>query len=411
MEGVNYVDVGFMAFVSLMVFFMTPALGFFYGGMVRRKNVLNTIMMSMAAIGIIGIQWIICGYSLSFSGDYNGILGNLNWMFFDGVGITPNSDLCGNLPHLEFAVFQMMFAIITAAIISGSIAERVNFVAYCAIILLWTTLVYDPLCHMVWDPSGIIFNLGALDFAGGTVIHISSGVSGLVAAIYLGSRRSYGSVAFVPHNVPYIILGGSIVWAGWFAFNSGCAMGANDTMVIAFANTAASSSVAMFVWMLLDKVIHGNATIFGAVTGGIAGLVGVTPAAGFVEIWGAMIIGAITSAVCFWAISFLKEKAGYDDALDAFGCHGVGGMCGAILTGVFCTTGVNPDGADGLLYGNALQMIPQTVGVIASIIVSIVMTLAIMKFVSLFVPLRVSDSVEKAGLDLAQHNEAAYCKL
>ena len=410
-EKLNYADVGFMAFAALTVFFMTPALGFFYGGMVKRKNVLNTIMMSLAALGIVGLQWILFGYSLSFGSDVGGVIGGLQWVGFSGVGLAANADLCATIPHIEFAIFQMMFAVITAAIISGSIAERVNFSAYCLLIFFWTTLVYDPLCHMVWTAGGVIFNLGALDFAGGTVIHISSGVSGLVAALVLGKRYGYGTVASVPHNVPYIILGGSIVWMGWFGFNSGCALGANEIMVVAFANTAISSMAATAAWMLLDRIVHERVTLFGAVTGGIAGLVGITPAAGFVEAWAALFIGLITSAVCFTAITFVKGRLGYDDSLDAFGCHGVGGMCGALLTGVFATKSINPAGADGLLYGNAAQMVPQAIGVVTSIAVSVVMTLLILKVIRIFVPLRVSDEVEKAGLDISQHGESAYCKL
>lgn len=409
--ALNGADVGFMAFAALMVFFMTPALGFFYGGMVRRKNVLNTIMMSLAAIGIIGVQWIIFGYSLCFGTDIGGIIGGMDWFGFSGVGLAINADLAGSIPHVEFAVFQMMFAVITAAIISGSIAERVNFPAYCLIIMLWTTLVYDPLCHMVWAAGGVIFNMGALDFAGGTVIHISSGVSGLVAALLIGRRYGYGSVDMIPHNVPYIILGGGIVWMGWFGFNSGCALGANDIMVLAFANTAASSFASILTWMLLDYGINKKVTLFGSVTGGIAGLVGVTPAAGFVECWAAMIIGVVTAVVCFFAITFVKARLGYDDALDAFGCHGVGGICGAVLTGVFATTSVNPAGADGLIYGNAAQMVPQVVGVLTSICVAVVMTLLICKVVSCIVPLRVPADIEKAGLDISQHGESAYRKL
>ncbi|NJE28349.1 ammonium transporter [Megamonas funiformis] len=406
----NYADMGFMAFATLMVFFMTPALGFFYGGMVRRKNVLNTIMMSLSAIGIIGLQWILWGYSFSFGEDVGGIIGGFQWLGFSGVGLEANPTFSETLPHIEFAVFQMMFAIITAAIISGSIAERVSFSAYCIFILLWSTLVYDPLCHMVWFPDGIIFNLGALDFAGGTVIHISSGVSGLTAALILGKRYNYGKTTLLPHNVPYIILGGSIVWMGWFGFNSGCALGANEIMVRAFANTAIASMTSMIVWMLLDKFINKKITIFGAITGGIAGLVGITPAAGFVDSWASIFIGAITSSICFISIIYIKEKLGYDDSLDAFGCHGVGGMCGALLTGIFATTTVNPNGADGLFYGNAMQMVPQIIGVITAIVVSVVMTFIIIKGIQLFMKVRVDEDVEKGGLDIIEHGESAYNK-
>lgn len=407
----NPADMGFMAFAALMVFFMTPALGFFYGGMVRRKNVLNTIMMSLVAIGVVGVQWVIFGYSLCFGSNIGGIIGGMDWFGFSGVGLAAHAAFSETIPHVEYAIFQMMFAIITAAIVSGSIAERVNFKAYCLIILLWTTLVYDPLCHMVWAAGGVIFELGALDFAGGTVIHISSGVSGLVAALYLGKRYGYGKALFIPHNVPYIVLGGCIVWMGWFGFNSGCALGANETMVLAFANTAVSSIASFMTWILLEHHFTGKVTLFGSVTGGIAGLVGVTPAAGFVECWAAFVIGIITATICYFAITVVKHRLGYDDSLDAFGCHGVGGICGALLTGVFATTSVNEAGADGLIYGNAAQMLPQIVGVLTSIGVSIVMTLLILKVVSVFVPLRVPEDVEKGGLDLPLHGEAAYRKI
>lgn len=410
MGALNGADMAFMAFAALMVFFMTPALGFFYGGMVKRKNTLNTIMMSLAAIGIIGVQWMLFGYSLCFGSDIGGIIGGGDWLGLSGVGLAPDPDLAKTIPHLEFAVFQMMFAVITAAIISGSIAERVSFGAYCLLILLWSTLVYDPLCHMVWTSGGIIYQLGALDFAGGTVIHISSGVSGLTAALVLGARRGYGSIPNIPHNVPYIILGGSIVWMGWFGFNSGCAIGSSDIMVAAFVNTAVSSMMAFLIWMILERVCYHKVTLFGTITGGIAGLVGVTPAAGFVEPWAAAVIGAITSAVCFVAITVVKGKLKYDDSLDAFGCHGVGGICGALLTGVFATKAVNPDGADGLLYGNAAQMFPQVVGVLTSILISIIMTLLILKVISLFLSLRVTEDEEKAGLDISLHGESAYMK-
>lgn len=405
-------DLAYVTIAGLMVFFMTPALGFFYGGMVRRKNVLNTLMMSLVAIGIVTVQWILFGYSLCFGSDTGaGIIGGLQFAGFSSVGVVPNPDFSKTLPHISFAIFQMMFAIITPAIISGSIAERMNFSAYALMILLWSTFVYDPLCHMVWGPDGIILGLGALDFAGGTVIHISSGVSGLVAAYIIGKRRGYGVSSFVPHNVPYIILGGSIVWMGWFGFNSGCALGANEIMALAFANTGAASAAALVTWVILDKIIHGRATLFGAITGAIAGLVGITPGAGFVEIWAALVIGITTSIICFTAITYIKKKVGYDDSLDAFGCHGVGGIWGAIVTGVFATSSVNSAAADGLLYGNAAQMIPQIIGVVITICVAVVMTTIILKVVGLITPLRVSDTEEKEGLDLNEHGEGAYAKL
>jgi ammonium transporter, Amt family len=403
-------DMAYVAFAGLMVFFMTPTLGIFYSGMVRRKNVLNTLMMSFIACGIIVIQWVLYGYSLSFGDDIGGVIGGLNFAGFQGVGLTPNPAFSETIPHMEFAVFQMMFAVITPAIISGSVAERIPFKAYMLFILLWATFVYDPMCHMVWGPGGLLAGLGALDFAGGTVIHISSGVSGLVAALVIGRRYGYGSQSFVPHNVPYILFGASVVWMGWFGFNSGCALGANEIMVLAFTNTGIASAAAMLMWVLLDYTFHGKATLFGAITGAIAGLVGITPGAGFVENWAAIPIGMTTSAVCFFAITFVKKKLGYDDSLDAFGCHGVGGMWGALVTGVFACKAVNPLASDGLVYGNAGQLIPQLTGVITTIFVATIVTIILLKLISVFTPIRVSETEEKEGLDLNEHGENAYSK-
>ena len=403
-------DMAYVAFAALMVFFMTPTLGVFYGGMVRRKNVLNTFMMSLVAAGLIVIQWVLWGYSLSFGDDLGGIIGGLNFVGFQHVGLAPNPAFSATIPHMEFAVFQMMFAVITPAIISGSVAERISFKAYMLFILLWATFVYDPMCHMVWGPGGFLAGLGALDFAGGTVIHISSGVSGLTAALVLGKRLGYGELQFLPHNMPYVLLGGTVVWIGWFGFNSGCALGAKEIMVLAFTNTGIASAAALTTWVVLDFLIHGKATLFGAITGAIAGLVGITPGAGFVENWAAILIGISTSCICFLAITYIKKKFGYDDSLDAFGCHGVGGMWGALVTGVFSTSALNPLAADGLLYGNPGQVLIQLVGVCLTIFVASVMTVLLLKLVKLVTPLRVSESEEKEGLDLNEHGEGAYAK-
>lgn len=408
---INYADVGYVAFAALMVFFMTPALGFFYGGMVRKKNLLNTIMMSFIATGLIAVQWVLWGYSLSFGPDISGIIGNLQWAGFNGVGLTPFADYTPTIPHMEFALFQMMFAVITPAIISGSIAERMNFSAYAIFIVLWATFVYDPLCHMVWGIGGVIRNLGALDFAGGTVIHISSGVSGLVASYIVGKRYGFGQASFVPNNLPYVLLGGAVLWIGWFGFNSGCALGANELMVLAFTNTGVASAAAVVTWAIMDKIVFGKCTLMGVVTSALAGLVGITPAAGFVEIWAALAIGIIVSIVCFVSVTYVKKAMGYDDSLDAFGVHGVGGICGAILTGVFSTTAVNEAGANGLLYGNPHQVLIQIIGVVVSICVSAIVTTILLKVIGIFIKLRVSKSVEKAGLDYSQHGESPYCHL
>ena len=410
-SGLVGADMAYVAFAGLMVFFMTPALGVFYGGMVRRKNVLNTFMMSLVAAGLIVLQWMLWGYSLSFGDDIGGIIGNLQFAGFQGVGLAPNPDFSKTIPHLEFAVFQMMFAVITPAIISGSVAERISFKAYMLFILLWATCVYDPLCHMVWGPDGLLMGLGALDFAGGTVIHISSGVSGLTAAIVLGKRFGYGVSQWVPHNMPYILIGGTIVWIGWFGFNSGCALGANEIMVLAFTNSGISSAAALTTWVVLDLLIHGKATLFGAITGAIAGLVGITPGAGFVETWAAIPIGVSTSVICFAAITYAKKYFGYDDSLDAFGCHGVGGIWGAFVTGIFACSAINPLATDGLVYGNPAQLLPQLAGIGVTICVAVVVTTVLLKLINLITPVRVSEVEEKEGLDLNEHGEGAYSKM
>lgn len=404
-------DMAFVAIATMLVFFMTPALGIFYGGMVKRKNVLNTMMMSLVAISVVGLQWFLFGYSLSFTDSGSPYLGNLDWALFKGVGLTAEPGLSLVIPHMEFAVFMMMFAIVTAAIISGSIVERVGFGAYCIIIFLWTTIVYDPMCHMVWGQGGLLLGMGALDFAGGTAIHITSGVSALTATVMLGKRYWYGSGSTRPHNMPYVIFGASFLWMGWFAFNGGCALGANEIMVLALLNTAISSMAGALTWMIIDQMTHGKTTVFGFVTGALAGLVGITPGAGFVAPISAIPIGIITCVVCYLAITKLKEGLGYDDSLDPFGCHGVGGMVGCMLTGVFATTSVNPEGADGLLYGNPSLMVPQTVGLVIAIVMAVVGTALIIKLVGSVMSIRVSPEAEKGGLDINLHSETAYSKM
>ena len=407
----NGADMAYMAISTLLVLIMTPALAFFYGGLVRRKNTINTIMMSMVCLAIFTVQWFVYGYSLSFGPDVGGIIGNLDWAFFHDVGMAANSDYSETIPHILFALFQMAFAILTPAIVSGGIVERTRFPAYCIFILLWGTLVYDPMCHMVWGVGGFIRNMGALDFAGGTVIHVTSGFSALTAAILIGRRKGYGILSLRPHNIPYVCLGGSFLWLGWFGFNSGAGLSANDVMTQALANTGIASCTAGLVWIVIEEIIHKKMTALGLMTGILTGLVGITPAAGFVDAGAAFFIGITTPLICYFFVSFVKSRLGYDDSLDAFGCHGMGGVWGALMTGIFCTKAINDAGADGLLYGNPGQLIPQMTGIVTGIIVAVVMTTLIIKVLGIFMKVRATASEEAQGLDLIDHGERAYNKL
>lgn len=404
-------DMAYVAVATLLVLIMTPALGFFYGGLVRRKNTLNTMMMSFICLGIFTVQWFLFGYSLSFGPDVGGVIGSLDWAFLKGVGMEANPDYSETIPHILFCMFQMAFAILTPAIVSGGIVERTRFSAYCLFIFLWGTLVYDPMCHMVWGVGGFIRDMGALDFAGGTVIHVTSGFSALTAAILIGKRRDFGTSVIRPHNIPYVLLGGSLLWLGWFGFNSGAGLTSSDVMAQALANTGIASCTAGLVWAVLDKVIHQKVTSVGFITGTVAGLVGVTPAAGFVDSAAAFFIGLTTPCICYFFISVVKAKFKYDDALDAFGCHGVGGVWGALMTGVFCTTAVNEAGSDGLLAGNPAQMIPQITGILVGIGMAVVVTTLILKVIGLFLRVRATPSEEAQGLDFIEHGERSYNKL
>lgn len=410
-NALNGADTAYVAIAALLVLIMTPALGFFYGGLVRRKNTINTIMMPMICLAIFTVQWFLYGYSLSFGPDVGGIIGNLDWAFFKNVGIAAEPEYSETIPHILFALFQMAFAILTPAIISGGIAERMRFPAYCLFVLLWGTLVYDPMAHMVWGVGGLIRDMGGLDFAGGTVIHVTSGFSALAAAVIIGKRRGYGILTMHPHNIPYVCLGGSFLWLGWFGFNSGAALNASDVMAQALANTGIASCTAGLVWVLIEQILHKKMTALGLMTGILTGLVGITPAAGFVDASASFLIGITTPLVCYFFVSYVKAKLGYDDTLDAFGCHGAGGVWGALMTGVFCTKAVNPAGADGLLYGNPAQMIPQITGIVTGIIVAVVMTVLILKILGAFMQIRATASEEAQGLDLIDHGERAYFKL
>lgn len=407
--GINTGDVAWVLVSSALVLFMTPGLAFFYGGMVRRKNVLNTLMSSLFIMGIASVMYVLVGYTLSFGGNLGGIIGDLRWFGLNNVGWDPNADYATTIPHLLFVVFQMMFAVITPALITGSIAERMRFSSLFIFIALWSLVVYYPLAHMMWGTGGILRNLGAVDFAGGNVVHISSGVSGLVAAVMLGKRHGFGTSSYHPHNIPFVVLGASILWFGWFGFNAGSALGANGLAVQAFINTNTSAACAMLSWMLIEKLRNGKPTVLGAATGAVIGLVAITPGAGFVPVWSAIIIGGLVSPICYFAITVIKSKFGYDDSLDAFGCHGIGGIWGGIATGLFAQHSINPAAKwDGLVFGDWHLFTAQIISIAATITIAVVGTVICMSIVKLFGNPRVSTRAEADGLDSTEHGESAY---
>ncbi len=401
-------DTSFIIISAALVMLMTPGLALFYGGMVRKKNVLSTIMHSFIIIGLISIQWVLVGYSLAFGPDHGGLIGGLNWLGLNGVGQNPDPNYAATIPALVFMVFQLMFAIITPALISGSIAERMRFPAFLLFIIAWATLVYDPLAHWVWGTGGFLRNLGALDFAGGTVVHISSGVSGLIAAILLGKRKGHGVQPMAPHHIPMTVLGAALLWFGWFGFNAGSALGANGLAASAFVTTNTSAAVAALSWACVEWLKSGQPTVLGAASGAVAGLVAITPGAGFVSVPASIIIGLVGGAICYLAVSVLKGKLGYDDALDAFGCHGIGGTWGALATGLFATKAVNPAGNNGLLYGNAHQLVVQAISVGVTIAFAALATFVILKIVNLVTKIRATAEEEDLGMDLSFHGEQAY---
>lgn len=398
-----------MMIATAFVFFMTPGLAFFYGGLVRRKNVLNTMISSFFIMGLASLLWVLVGYSLSFSGNCGGVIGNLKSFCMNNVGWEPGAYADG-IPALLFAAFQMMFAIITPALITGSVAGRMKFKALFAFIALWLLVVYFPMAHMVWGKGGLLGEvLGSVDFAGGNVVHISSGVSGLVLSLMLGKRRGYEKTAYRTHNIPFVLLGASILWFGWFGFNAGSALGANGLAVHAFMTTNTSAACAMLSWMAIDMIRDGKPTVIGACTGAVLGLVAITPGAGFVPLWSAIVIGIVVSPICYFMMSAVKKHFGYDDALDAFGCHGVGGIWGGIATGIFAQKSINGVARwNGLIYGDYHLFLAQIISIVATIAVAIVGTLICASIVKLFTPLRVSEHDERVGLDESQHGESAY---
>ena len=355
-------------------------------------------------------MWIVCGYSLSFGTNHAGIIGGLDHLFFNGVEMTPNANYAATIPETLFAVFQMMFAIITPALICGAIAERMKFSKLIIFIGLWSLIVYYPLAHMVWGDQGFLKELGALDFAGGNVVHISSGITGLVACIILGKRRGYGIISYKPHNIPFVVLGAGLLWFGWFGFNAGSALSASPLAVHAFLTTNTSAGAALLSWLVIEKIVYKKITVLGAATGGVIGLVAITPGAGFVPIWASIIIGLLVSPICFFFMSKVKGKFGYDDALDAFGCHGIGGVWGGIATGIFAQKSINPEMIrwNGLIYGDVELFAMQILSIIITMVVAGVASFIILKVMKYFGDLRVSTQEEAVGLDLSEHNEVAY---
>ncbi len=399
-------DTAWVLMSTALVMLMLAGLAFFYGGMVRGKSSLNTMMMSVAALGVVGVQWVLYGFTLAFHKG-SPVLGGLGWLGFAGVGGAPAPAYSGTIPASVFAAFQLMFAAITVALISGAVVERMRFPAYLLFVVLWSTLIYDPLAHWVWGDGGWLRSLGALDFAGGTVVHVSAGISALVAAAFLGARRDHGRVPSVPHNVPFVLLGAGLLWFGWFGFNGGSALAANGLAGTAVVTTNTAAAAALVVWMLLDHFRSGRSTAIGAATGAVVGLVAITPAAGFVTPLSAIAIGALAALASYTAMQ-LRARTSLDDSLDVFACHGVGGITGALLTGIFASKAVNPAGADGLLYGNPKQFVVQLAAVGATIVLAAVGTGVVMVAVRALAGLRLHAEEEIRGIDLVEHGEEAY---
>ena len=404
----NAGDTGFILICTAFVFFMTPGLAFFYGGLVRRKNVCNTIMACVAIMGLSVVMWTLFGYSLSFGGNHAGIIGDFRWFALNGVGWEPGP-YADTIPHLVFVAFQMMFAMITPALITGAVVGRMRFKALFFFIAIWSLIVYYPMAHMVWGDGGFLAAIGSVDFAGGNVVHISSGVSALVLAIYLGQRRGYAKATYRTHNIPFVFLGAAMLWFGWFGFNAGSALKADGLAAHAFMTSSISSACALLTWMLIEVIREGKPTLVGASTGLVIGLVAITPGAGFVPVWASFIIGILVSPICYFTVILLKQKLKIDDALDAFGCHGIGGIWGGIATGLFGKTSINSVAKwDGLVFGDHRLFLAQVLSIVITIAVAIVGTLICIGIVRIFTPLRVDPKEEMVGLDASQHGENAY---
>jgi ammonium transporter, Amt family len=400
-------DTAWILVSTALVMLMTPGLAMFYGGMVRRKNVLGTIMHSFIAIALVSLQWVLFGYSLSFGPDVKGFIGDLSWAGLGKVGFAPNADYAPTIPHLLFMAYQMMFAVITPALISGAVAERMKFSAYLIFVLAWTTIVYDPVAHWVWGAGGWLKNLGVLDFAGGIVVHATSGFSALAAALFIGKRKGFLRESMPPHDLPLTVLGAGLLWFGWFGFNAGSALASGSLATMAFLTTHLAACAATMTWVLVEWFHRGKPTMFGAATGSIAGLATITPAAGFVGPMAAVVIGIAAGILCYTALN-AKTKFGYDDSLDAFGVHGVGGTLGTLMAGLFASVAINAAGANGAFFGNTKQFFIQAGAVALVALYSFVVSLVMLKALDAVMGLRVEPEQETEGLDISQHGEAGY---
>lgn len=403
----NTSDIAWVLISSALVMIMTPTLAFFYGGLVRKKNILSVLMQCLVILCVISLQWILYGYSLAFGPDKGGIIGGLEWLGLNGVGMAAHDTYMPTVPHQLFMVFQMMFAVITPALIIGAFVERIKFSGFLLFTVLWATLVYDPLAHWVWAKDGWLAGMGALDFAGGTVIHINAGIAALVFVLLLG-KRDGSDHARAPHNLPFAVLGAGFLWFGWFGFNAGSAGSAGTLAVSAFINTNTAAAAAGAAWMIIDWLVNKVPTMLGVATGMVAGLVAVTPAAGYVTPLSAMLIGILAGSICFFFVTSIKARFGYDDSLDVFGVHGIGGIIGALATGLFATKTINPSGNDGLFYGNAHQLWVQFLTTVVAVAYSAVMTLILYRVVDRLIGMRVTVREENIGLDLTQHHETGY---
>jgi Amt family ammonium transporter len=411
---VNAGDTAWLMISTALVMLMTPALAFFYGGLVRRKNILSILMQCFMLLCLVSIQWVLFGYSLSFGPDIKGFIGSLSWAGLKDVGLTPHSVYGTTVPHQAFMIFQMMFAVITPGLIIGAFAERMRFASFCVFSFLWITLVYDPVAHWVWADKGFLGTsggMGALDFAGGTVVHINAGMAALAAALVLGKRLGFPEKISPPHNLPFAVLGAAMLWFGWFGFNAGSSLGANGLAVSAFVVTNTAAAAAGLTWAVMDWIFQSRPTMLGVITGAVAGLVAITPASGFVNVLGAIGIGVGAGIICYMSVTFVKAKLGYDDSLDAFGVHGVGGIWGAIATGLWATKSVNSAGANGLFYGNPAQLWIQLKAVLITMAYSFVMSYVLFKVIDKTMGLRANDHEERVGLDLIDHRETGYTML
>ena len=400
-------DTAFILAAAGLVLLMTPGLALFYGGMVRGKNVLGTIMQSFFMIALVSIEWVYLGYSMSFGPDVGGVIGDLSWFALNGVGNAPSLDYATTIPHTVFMIYQCMFAIITPALITGAFAERVRFAPFLLFALLWTILVYNPVCHWVWAKGGWLAEMGVLDFAGGLVVHVTCGAAALAAVLVIGPRQGYGRTSFMPHNLPMTLMGTGLLWFGWFGFNGGSALAANEVAATAFVATHLAGMAGMLMWVVMEKFVMGNATTLGAASGAISGLATITPAAGFVGPNAAIVIGLLAGVLCFLAVR-LKSRLQFDDSLDVVGIHGVGGVVGTLCLGIFASTQVNPGGVNGLLAGNSAQLVKQLIGVVVVGSYTLMVSWIILKVIDVTIGLRLTAENEVIGLDSVEHSETAY---